>query len=31
MTDQDYLWPFYMVTGIGPDQRRVTLFVAPEW
>ena len=30
MTHQDYVWPFYMVTGIGPDQRRVTLFVAPN-
>jgi hypothetical protein len=30
-TYQPYVWPFYMVTGVGDDGRRVTLFIPAEW
>jgi len=30
-THQMFVWPFYMLTGVGDEGRPVTLFVAAKW
>ena len=29
--NQDYVWPFYMLTGIASEGRTITLYVPLEW